>query len=269
MHSGLTRGLVILLVGAATLGAHVPRGGAASHQGAAMAKNTYGAAALYGVGGGKVSGAAAIMGIKGGLRVVVSVSGLVPRSKHAEHIHAGVCGSNGAIKLPLADLVADAHGRATAVSTVKAASVPGMGWYINVHDSKTGAPMACGNVYQLDMIVPLAHTGKAKVSGVGLILGNMDTHGGMSRKDKGAVVVTFVMGLDAGTSHAEHLHAGTCGSNGAVKIPLATLEANKGGYAVAATFVKAMASLSGLYLNVHAVDGQPVACGNLTGMMPM
>ncbi len=269
MHSIVRRALVILLVSAATLGAAVPISTAASRQNAAPAKNTYGAAALYGVGGGKVSGSAAIMGIKGGLRVVVSVSGLVPMSTHAEHIHAGVCGNNGPIKLPLADLVADAHGRATSVTMIKAKSVPGMGWSINVHDSKTFAPISCGNVYQLDMIVPLQPTGTAKVSGLGLILGNMDTHGGMSSKDKGAVVVTVVMGLQANTSHAEHLHTGKCGSNGAVKIPLTTLMANAQGYAVAATFITRMASLTGLYLNVHATDGSPVACGTLTGMMPM
>ena len=83
MHSIVRRALVILLVSAATLGAAVPISTAASHQNAAPAKNTYGAAALYGVGGGKLSGSAAIMGAKGGLRVVVSVSGLAPMSKHA------------------------------------------------------------------------------------------------------------------------------------------------------------------------------------------
>lgn len=144
-----------------------------------------------------------------------------------------------------------------------------MGWYINVHDAKTFAPIACGNVYQLDMIVPLQPTGTVKVRGFGLILGNMDTHGGMSSKDKGAVVVTVITGLEAATSHAEHLHTGTCGSNGAVTIPLVTLTANAQGYAVAATFITRMASLTGLSLNVHATDGHPVACGTLTGMMPM
>jgi hypothetical protein len=47
------------------------------------------------------------------LYVAVSVSGLKPMSTHAEHIHAGTCGSNGPIKYPLANLVADARGNAT------------------------------------------------------------------------------------------------------------------------------------------------------------
>ncbi len=48
------------------------------------------------------------------------------------------------------------------------------------------------------------------------------------------------------STHAEHLHTGTYGSNGAVKLSLATLTANARGYAVAATFIPRMASLTGL-----------------------
>ncbi len=71
------------------------------------------------------------------------------------------------------------------------------------------------------------------------------------------------------STHAEHLHTGTHGSNGAVKLPLATLTANARGYAVAATFIPRSASLTGLALNVHATNGHPVARGTLTGMMPL
>jgi len=71
------------------------------------------------------------------------------------------------------------------------------------------------------------------------------------------------------STHVEHLHAGTYGSNGAVKLSLATLTANVRGYAVAATFIPRMASLTGLALNAHAINRHPVARGTLIGIMPL
>jgi Cu/Zn superoxide dismutase len=100
-------------------------------------------------------------GIKGTATVVkvadnafdlsLDVSGLAPNSIHVSHIHNGTCGSNGAIAIPLANLVADAAGHAS-VSNSIASPYKGDGWYVNIHagsDLTTPAnatPIACADL---------------------------------------------------------------------------------------------------------------------------
>jgi hypothetical protein len=81
------------------------------------------------------------------------------------------------------------------------------------------------------------------------------------------VVVTLVQHLPPDTLHAERLHKGTCGSNGAIVFPLTSLTADARGNAVAATFLPNMARVmaGGLYLNVQAADFSVMACGNDIG----
>ena len=87
------------------------------------------------------------------LTVKLTLSGLQPGSSHAAHIHAGSCESEGAIIYTLSNVVADAAGKSISTTTIKnVSSIPGTGWYVNVHYStnlatQTGFnPIACGNV---------------------------------------------------------------------------------------------------------------------------
>jgi hypothetical protein len=87
------------------------------------------------------------------LTVKLTVSGLVPNSKHEAHIHAGSCESQGAVVHPLPTVVADASGNYSATDTIpNVSSIPSSGWYVNIHYStdmstQTGFdPIACGNV---------------------------------------------------------------------------------------------------------------------------
>ncbi|GAC1656909.1 MAG: hypothetical protein NVS4B7_01480 [Ktedonobacteraceae bacterium] len=87
------------------------------------------------------------------LTVKVTVSGLAPKSEHANHIHLGSCTLQGKVLYPLTKLVADASGTATAMTTINGvSSIPSSGWYVNVHNStalttQTGFdPIACGSV---------------------------------------------------------------------------------------------------------------------------
>lgn len=87
------------------------------------------------------------------LTVTVSLTGLVPNSAHAAHIHSGSCEMQGAVLYPLKTITADASGAATVTTTVNnVSSIPSSGWYVNVHHStdlstQTGFnPIACGNV---------------------------------------------------------------------------------------------------------------------------
>lgn len=236
---------------------------------AAQAMHTsYAGATLLGVYESGVSGAAAVVGEMGHLMVYISVSGLKPGTTHAEQIYSGLCGGNGPVRFPLNPLVADASGRASSLSTVMTGKVQAMGWSINVHDIDAGlTPISCGNIWGPDLSFALQPSGKGPVHGAAIILGNMDTRGGMAMRDMGVVVVTLAQGLPADTMHAEHLRKGMCGSNGAIVFPLNSLMADARGNAVAATFLPAMARVmaGGLSLNVHAADSGILACGNDSG----
>ena len=255
MKRSLTAVMAVLLAGAVGLGTRVDITQATAHT-AAVSMDKYGATTLSPVGMSKVRGAAAIFSQGGRLFVAVSVSGLKPMSMHAEHIHAGTCGSNGPIKYPLADLVADARGNATAVIRITPTSVARSGWYVNVHanDPKL-TPIACGNVHRVTMAVNLTATGGGSGHGVALL----------TKVAKGTEVVVYVTHLGGAGVHAEHLHAGRCGSNGPIKYPLANLMTNAQGNGVSVTPLKGTIPMSGLYVNVHAslTNLKPVACGNL------
>jgi hypothetical protein len=247
--------MAVLLVGAVALGTRVDVTQATAHT-AAASMDKYGATTLSPVGMSNVSGAAAIFSEGGRLYVAVSVSGLKPMSTHAEHIHTGTCGSNGPIKYPLANLVANARGNATAVTRIAPTSVAPRGWYLNVHanDAKL-TPIACGNVHRVTMEVNLTATGGGSGHGVALL----------TKGARGTEVAVYVTHLGGAGVHPEHLHAGRCGSNGLIKYPLANLMTNARGDGTSATLLKGTIPMSGLYVNVHAslTNLTPVACGNL------
>jgi hypothetical protein len=81
----------------------------------------------------------------GGTRVTVTVLGLPPNSKHANHIHDGSC--TGSILLPLQLLEADASGNANTVTDIDE-QVDFARWYVNVHESATlpSPGIICGKV---------------------------------------------------------------------------------------------------------------------------
>jgi len=257
MKHGLSSLLALVVMGSLALGMGMPRTRAAAHAGD-VDTGAYGAATLAAVGGSMTSGAVAIYRQAGGVVVAVSLSGLKPKSVHPEHIHAGACGSNGPVKFPLPNLVADAKGTAVAVISIKASSVPKSGWYVNVHSSAQDlSVIACGAVHQVGMDMDLKATGKGKGSGFGLL----------TKTSKGTEVIVYVTHLGMAGVHPEHLHAGACGSNGPVKFPLPNLVTNSKGDGVSATMIKGSVPMTGLYINVHTSpsDLSVVACGNLGG----
>jgi hypothetical protein len=94
------------------------------------------------------------------LTVSVQVSGLVPGSLHAAHIHAGSCLDQGGVIFGLPDLVANSEGYASEQTTISGvpSPPPAGGWYVNVHDGTMNdifqngqpgplyQPLVCGNV---------------------------------------------------------------------------------------------------------------------------
>jgi hypothetical protein len=78
-----------------------------------------------------------------------------------------------------------------------------------------------------------------------------------------------VKGLEPGSSHPEHIHAGKCTTNGPVLVVLNTIEANANGTGVATTTFKGSVMHKAAYINVHMGPGLKLtqftvlACGEL------
>ena len=98
------------------------------------------------------------------LTVTVEASGLSP-GRHAAHIHVGSCRSQGPVKYPLTDLVADQHGVVARTVQVfrNVAAVPAHGWYLNIHQGNSTnivsngqptirfRPLLCANISGLQV----------------------------------------------------------------------------------------------------------------------
>ena len=109
------------------------------------------------------------------LIAILRLSGLQPGSNHAAHIHTGNCSSMGKILYPFKNVVANASGNGTSVTTIKnvTGGIPAMGWNIIVHSGPTAqaSDLLCGNVVNpkkaTSISVPLrtTHTMHEKVGG--------------------------------------------------------------------------------------------------------
>jgi hypothetical protein len=78
-----------------------------------------------------------------------------------------------------------------------------------------------------------------------------------------------VKGLEPGSSHPEHIHAGKCTTNGPVLVGLNTIKATAKGTGVATTRFKGSVMNKAAYVNVHMGPGLALtqytvlACGEL------
>lgn len=102
-------------------------------------------------GGGHSGFATASTDGSGGTRANVTLTGGSEGGNHPWHIHAGACGSNGAI---VGDATAypalrpDASGNASATATLDVALDPQASYYVNLHQSPTalGTIVGCGEL---------------------------------------------------------------------------------------------------------------------------
>lgn len=100
--------------------------------------------------GGSAAGTATITDNGDGtMTVVVNETGLQP-GVHLSHIHTGSCANPGGVKYPLTSITADASGKGSATTTVKApvSALAGGSYYVNVHQVGTGVPpsTSCGDI---------------------------------------------------------------------------------------------------------------------------
>jgi hypothetical protein len=75
-------------------------------------------------------------------KVVITMSGLIPGSRHVAHVHSGSCVMQGPILFPLTTLQADGHGNVTAANSTATTIInqpitKSMNVYINVHEGAT------------------------------------------------------------------------------------------------------------------------------------
>jgi hypothetical protein len=217
------------------------------------------------------------------LTVTLYVSGLQANTVHPAHIHAGNCLSDGAIIYPLTNVVGNAAGNAvskTVISGIKN-GIPATGWYINISVGPTistpaqGAAIACGNIAN-------SNTSRAAAQSVTTALGatsspNQSAYGVSLLALRGSTltVYTTVYHLVPGSSHAAHIHAGSCEyqTPGSILYPLTTLTANAKGVARSVTTISGVGAIptAGWYINIHSgtdlstqIGFDPIACGNAT-----
>lgn len=216
------------------------------------------------------------------LTVKISLVGLAPSSTHPAHIHSGSCAKQGAVVYPLQNVVADAHGVGSSTTVIKnVKTLQPTGWFLNVHNgpglspADQFLPIVCSDLTfsnisptsSLSVQVPLTAAPGSSASEVASGTAHLTLSGST------LTVKLTLTGLQPGTSHAAHIHAGSCESQGAVVHSLNNVVADSSGNYNGTTTIKNVSSLpgSGWYVNVHystdlstQTGFNPIACGNVT-----
>ncbi len=217
-----------------------------------------------------------------GLTVKISLVGLAPSSTHPAHIHSGSCAKQGAVVYPLQNVVADAHGVGSSTTVIKdVKTLQPTGWYLNIHNgpglspADQFLPIVCSDLTfsnisptsSLSVQVPLTAAPGSSASESASGTAHLTLSGST------LTVKLTLTGLQPGTSHAAHIHAGSCESQGAVVHPLNNVVADSSGNYNGTTTIKNVSSLpgSGWYVNIHystdlstQTGFNPIACGNVT-----
>jgi len=212
--------------------------------------------------------------------------GFTPGSSHAMHIHQGSCAAQGDVLVPFPDVTANDGG---AIDTTVSSSQPSAaglaaGTFLNIHlapAAQLGGPGSLG-------YTPISCADITPAASTTLTMAPPPQPG---QHPQGSATLTYdpakktlsvvatASGLVAGSAHAEHIHLGSCDSQGAVKYPLNDLVASPTGTAETTTVIQNVDQTppaSGWYFNVHLgsssqiqQNGQPtlyfapIICGNI------
>jgi hypothetical protein len=215
------------------------------------------------------------------LTVKISLVGLAPSSTHPSHIHTGSCSNQGNIIYPLQNIVADAHGVATATTMVSVPKgIAASGWYINVHNgpglspNDQFLPIVCGDISNSNTSTTAAQSVHVALTAApGASAGEkVSGMAQLSLSGKTLTVKLTLSGMEPNSAHAAHIHSGSCESQGPVVYPLTVVKADSSGNATEMTTVNNVSSIpsSGWYVNVHhstdlstQTGFDPIACGNV------
>ena len=211
-----------------------------------------------------------------------SLFGLAPSSTHPTQIYMGSCNSLGNVIYTLSNVVADGHGVANTTTSTNSVSsgIPATGWAIVVHNgpglstANQSLPILCADVVN-------AHPSTTTTQSVHIVMNSAprsspsETVNGMAQLTLSGSTLTVkltVSGLEPNSSHAAHIHTGSCASQGPVIYPLSTVTANAQGNSSTTTTIPKVTSIpsSGWYVNVHYSTNlstqtgfDPIACGNV------
>jgi CHRD domain len=218
------------------------------------------------------------------LTVKISLVGLAPSSTHPAQIYSGSCAKQGAVGYTLNNVLADARGVGSSTTVIKnVKTVPASGLNIIVHNGPGLAPadellpIVCNDLTfthlsptsPLSVQVPLDAAPGSDAS---------QTASGTAQLTLSGTTMTVKLtlsGLQPGSSHAAHIHAGSCESEGAVIYPLSNVVADASGKSISTTAIKNVSSIParGWYVNVHystdvatQTGFDPIACGDVTPM---
>ena len=214
----------------------------------------------------------------------LAMTGFTPGSSHAMHIHQGSCAAQGDVLVPFPDVAANDVG---AIDTTVTSSQPApdglaAGTLLNIHLAPAAqlgdpgslgyTPISCTDVDPAETalnMAPLPQPGQQPQGSAKLTY---------DPANKTLGVDVTASGLVAGSEHAEHIHLGSCDSQGAVKYPLNDLVASPAGTAEATTVIQNVDQAppaSGWYLDVHLGSSsqieengqptlyfQPIICGS-------
>jgi hypothetical protein len=212
--------------------------------------------------------------------------GFTPGSSHAMHIHQGSCAAQGDVLVPFPDVTANNVGAIDTTVTSSQPSAAGLaaGTFLNIHlapAAQMGGPGSLG-------YTPISCADITPAASTTLTMAPPPQPG---QHPQGSAKLTYdpakktlsvdatASGLVAGSAHAEHIHLGSCDSQGAVKYPLNDLVASPTGSAETTTVIQNVDQAppaSGWYLNVHLGSSsqiqqngqptlyfQPIICGNI------
>lgn len=245
-----------------------------------------------------VSGSVLVLDYGANTVVVISVKGTQPGNVHPAHFHAGDVGSNGPIVVPLKDVDGATGLSITVLDTPYDGIVDG-DHYVNLHASPAdlgtivasgevgaGATALAGDAVVLDAaafpgIVLGVNPSATKpeefdtlrtrsyqiyaVNGSG-ITGTVQVTERTAEEGGGTRNTISLEGTNAGETHPAHFHAGNCGGNGAIVVPLESVDGADG-----ASVTYSDASFDTIvednhYINIHRSPeaiNVIVACGEV------
>jgi hypothetical protein len=216
------------------------------------------------------------------LTVTAQLTGLTPSSRHPAHIHTGACSAPGTVIYPLNDVVANAAGEGTSTTTIGqvADGIPASGWSVLVHNGPAmspavqAKPIACADVRPAPATRPATQAVTSAMKGTGAADQHAAGSASLVLRDATLTVTVTAQHLAPGSSHPQHIHAGSCQRQtpGTIVYMLEPLVADRDGNARSATVIHEVATLppSGWYLNVHRAGAltepwnfDPILCGNI------
>jgi hypothetical protein len=222
------------------------------------------------------------------LTVKITLTGLAPNSAHPAQIHTGACAGGGtAIHSFTSNLAADTKGfvpTTTQTFNNVANGIPASGWFIAVHNGSGGDVYNTMVIACADITNPTPNPAQTQSAHVDFTRGY-----GPSQNASGSAtlaihngnqlsVTVTVMGLEPNSTHAVHIHTGSCQNQGDVIYGFPTdkyLKADGSGKATEMVTFDNVTSIhaSGWYVNVHrgtnmqsSIDYDPIACGDVTAM---